>query len=209
MKRILTTLLLTGTFVQLSFAQLSPIVTSWIINTTGQKGQGQYTDTIEANVQIVQYSDSSVYISCTCIPGYDIGPWNGNPNIPKNQNFVFRLPKYPVPNTDSANATLVGLGHDGIWINGVSIFNASDAMSYNNLGIWHRNAYFFEGPGFDDCLGHPQQQGEYHHHVNPKCLYDATDSTHHSPILGFAFDGYPFMAPMDIRIQMAQEVSKG
>jgi len=64
-------------------------------------------------------------------------------------------------------------------------------MSYNNQGIWNRNAYYWEGSSFDNCLGHPQQQGEYHHHVSPKCLYDQTDSTHHSPIIGYAFDGYP------------------
>ncbi|MFK4985850.1 YHYH protein, partial [Klebsiella pneumoniae] len=62
----------------------------------------------------------------------------------------------------------------------MSIFNVSDAQSYNNAGVWNRNAYYWEGRGFDSCLGHPQQQGEYHHHVSPKCLYDQTDSLHHS-----------------------------
>jgi hypothetical protein len=49
----------------------------------------------------------------------------------------------------------------------------------------------FEAVSFDNCLGHPQQQGEYHHHVSPNCLYNQTDSTHHSPIIGYAFDGFP------------------
>jgi hypothetical protein len=64
-------------------------------------------------------------------------------------------------------------------------------MSYNNQGVWNRNAYFWEGSDFDHCLGHPAPNGEYHHHVNPKCLYDDTDSLHHSPIIGYAFDGFP------------------
>jgi hypothetical protein len=64
-------------------------------------------------------------------------------------------------------------------------------MSYNNQGVWYRNAYFWEGQGFDNCLGHPQQQGEYHHHVNPRCLYDYTNTAVHSPIIGYSFDGYP------------------
>jgi hypothetical protein len=85
----------------------------------------------------------------------------------------------------------VGLGHIGVWSNGVSIFNADDGMTYNNAGVWHRNAFFWEGPSFDNCLGHPQQSGEYHHHVSPNCLYDQTDSTSHSPIIGYAFDGFP------------------
>ena len=167
-------------------------VTSWVVNTTGATGYGG----IKSNVQQVQYSSNYVYISCTCIPGYSIGPWNGNPNTPSNQNFVYKIPRNPAKN--SGTATSVGNGHTGVWTNGVSIFNVSDAMSYNNAGVWNRNAYYWEGDkfgtvtnGFDNCLGHPQQQGEYHHHVSPKCLYNINDSTHHSPIIGYAFDGYP------------------
>lgn len=163
----------------------TPEITSWIRNTTGATGYNG----IQSNVQIVQYSAGNVYVSCTCIPGYSIGPWNGNPNTPSNQNFVFKITRTPVQNTGTA--TTVGLGHIGVWTNGVSVFNVSDAQSYNNQGIWNRNAYYYEGPGFDNCLGHPQQQGEYHHHVSPTCLYNDGDSTNHSPIIGYAFDGFP------------------
>jgi hypothetical protein len=48
-----------------------------------------------------------------------------------------------------------------------------------------------EGPSFDSCLGHPAGNGEYHHHLNPRCLYNDCNSTRHSPIIGFASDGYP------------------
>lgn len=162
-----------------------PVVTSWKINTTGATGYNG----IPSNVQQVQYSTNNVYVSATCIPGYSIGPWQGNPNTPSNQNFVFKITRNPQKNTGTL--TTIGLGHIGVWTNGVSIFNVSDAQSYNNQGVWNRNAYFFEGSGFDNCLGHPQQQGEYHHHVSPTCLYNDLDSTHHSPIIGYAFDGYP------------------
>ncbi len=168
-----------------SFAQITPDISSWIRNTTNQLGYGG----IPSNVQTVQYDTTNTYVSCTCIPGYSIGPWTGNPNIPSNQNFVFAIPRHPHHDT-SVNIP-IGLGHIGIWSNGVSIFNVSDAMSYNNYGYWNRNAYFWEGPGFDACLGHPQQQGEYHHHVSPSCLYNQQDSIHHSPIIGFSFDGFP------------------
>jgi len=170
---------------QISFGQLTPDVTSWVINTTGQTGYNG----ILSNVQVVQYSTNYAYVSCTCIPGYSIGPWNGNPNVASNQNFVFKITRNPVQNTGTL--TTVGLGHIGVWSNGVSVFNVSDAQSYNNLGVWNRNAYYWEGSGFDNCLGHPQQQGEYHHHVSPTCLYNDGDSTHHSPIIGYAFDGFP------------------
>ncbi len=163
----------------------TPEITSWKRNTTNATGYNN----IPSNVQVVQYSAANVYVSCTCIPAYTIGAWPGNPNVASNQNFVYKFTRTPSQN--SGTRTAVGLGHVGVWTNGVSIFNADDAMTYNNQGVWHRNAYFWEGSGFDACLGHPQQQGEYHHHVSPKCLYDVNDSTHHSPIIGWAMDGYP------------------
>lgn len=168
----------------LTFAQ-GPTITSWVINTTGATGYNN----IPSNVQAVKYTTTDVYVSATCIPGYDIGPWAANPNTPTNQNFVFKLTRNPTQNTGTA--TNVGLGQVGVWSNGVVVFNAKDGMTYNNAGVWNRNAYYWEGASFDDCLGHPGPSGAYHHHVNPDCLYDKTANTVHSPIIGYAFDGYP------------------
>lgn len=172
-------------FPALGQAQITPIVSSWIVNTTGATGYNG----ILSNVQRVQYSAANVYITCTGVPAYTIGPWPGNPNPTTNQNFVFKITRTPTPNTGTATAT--PLGHTGIWSNGVSLFNARDAMSYNNAGVWNQNAIVVEGPSFDSCLGHPAPNGEYHHHLNPRCLYNDRDSTRHSPLIGFALDGYP------------------
>jgi len=172
-------------FMGQSFAQTDPIIKSWQRNTTGATGYNGIT----CNVQLVQYSASWVYVSCTGIPSYTIGPWASNPNVATNQNFVFKFPRTPQAN--SGTLTTVGLGHIGVWTNGVSIFNPDDGMTYNNAGVWHRNAYYFEKVSFDACLGHPQQQGEYHHHINPTCIYNDTDASHHSPIIGWAMDGFP------------------
>jgi hypothetical protein len=166
-------------------AQPGPEVTSWILNTSGQTGYNG----ILSNVQQVQYSANNVYVTATCIPDYSIGPWTANPNTPVNQNFLFKITRNPQQNTATAVAT--PMGHIGVWSNGVSIFNAKDGMSYNNQGIWNRDARYWEGISFDNCLGHPAPNGEYHLHVNPTCLYDDTDSTLHSPIIGYAFDGFP------------------
>lgn len=162
-----------------------PILSSWILNPGTETGYNG----LLSNVQEVHYTASDVYVSCTCIPGYDIGPWAGNPNTPANQDFCFRITRTPVPNTGTLVST--ALGHIGLWRNGVSIFNAKDGMSYNNQGIWNRDAYVFEGSSFDACLGHPAPNGEYHHHVSPNCLYPHTDDEHHSQLIGFAFDGFP------------------
>ena len=157
---------------------------SWMQNTTGETGyNGQPSD-----VQSVHYTSSNVYISCSCIPGYDIGPWAGNPNQAENQDFCYKITRNP---QEASIHQQTGMGHIGVWSNGVSIFNAKDAFSYNNQGVWNQDALVFEGSTFDECLGHPAPNGEYHNHINPTCLYDDLDDQNHSPIIGYAFDGFP------------------
>jgi hypothetical protein len=73
---------------------------------------------------------------------------------------------------------------------------------------WNRDAIPAERVGFDCSKGHPAM-GNYHHHQNPSAfnldlnvistvcnLYAADglytiDSTQHSPLIGFAYDGFP------------------
>lgn len=75
-------------------------------------------------------------------------------------------------------------------------------------GVWNRDAVVAEKAGFDCAKGHPAN-GNYHHHQNPSAfkldqtvisticnLYDSDglytiDSTQHSPLIGFAYDGFP------------------
>src|ERR1041385_5768174 len=110
MKRITLFLLISVAASHFAFAQ-GPEITSWILNRNGQTGYGG----IPSNIQIVQYSTNNVYISCTCIPGYSIGPWPGNPNTPSNQNFVFKIPRSPVINPGAKTQT--PLGPIAVWIN--------------------------------------------------------------------------------------------
>ena len=76
------------------------------------------------------------------------------------------------------------------------------------LQDWNRDAVPAEKMGFDCAKGHPAM-GNYHHHQNPSAfkldlnvistvcnLYDADglyviDSNIHSPLIGFAYDGFP------------------
>src|SRR5580700_6893722 len=82
-------------------------------------------------------------------------------------------------------------------------------------GIWRRNAYYGELLTFDACVGHQPNTGSYHYHANPLCLRaqlndnlvtlrssrtgvsyaEITSGWHHSPILGWAMDGYPIYGP--------------
>ena len=196
---------LASTFSLSSSATISPAVspsidtyvTSWMINTTGVKGKSTDStinaavSTILANVQKVAYTSTDVYIQATGIPDYNIGPFNGNPNVPANDNATFDIPRNPQPATTH---TATGLGAIGVLINGLDFFNMSDANSYQNHNVWHNNAGVVEAPSFDAAKAHPQQQGVYHNHEDPVSL-DAeigANSTH-PMVIGYAIDGYPIM----------------
>lgn len=166
----------------------TPELTSWLLNTTGITGYGG----LPANVQRIRYSASNVYIDCSSIPEYSIGPWPGNPNVPANKAFTLRFPRSPVENTGTKTST--PLGPIGAWTNGVAIFNALDAHSYNNQNIWHQNANVVEAVSFDECLGHPAPDGTYHHHQNATCVYNVVPGDP-SPVVGYAFDGFPVYGP--------------
>src|SRR4051812_8978286 len=114
MKKVLFALsLFASVYVQ---AQLSPVITSWIQNPDTNVNRG-YAN-IPSNVEVVQYSSTDVYVSCTCIPGYSIGPWN-NPNVASNQNFVYKITLNPQHNTGTPTA--ISLAHIGVLTNGVSV----------------------------------------------------------------------------------------
>ena len=167
-----------------AYAQLSPEVTSWLVNTNS----ASLHDILETNVEQVQYTDSDVYISCEAVPGYDVGPWD-DPSMAPNQNFVFKLTRNPIP---AGNIPLeLPDGRIGVWTNGVSIFNRTTDASYKSKDVWHVDGAKDADPNTITCDGYMAENGEYFNYVAPICLYDANDKGIHSPILGYAFDGYP------------------
>ena len=165
-----------------------PELDHWLLNVSGLTG----FNGLPADVQRIRYSTDNAYVNASGVPTYTIGPWPQNPNTVTNQNKLFRFPRNPVVNAGTKTAT--PLGAIGVWVNGVAIYNALDAHSYNNQNIWHQNAVVVEAGGFDACLGHPPPSGQYHHHQHPICL-DTADPGVHSPLLGFAFDGFPVYGP--------------
>jgi hypothetical protein len=223
-------------------AQTNPAITSWLINTNGQKSSryaaGSSTlisGTDSVNVQRVQYSDNFVYIRTKGLPAYPTGPFqDGNPSTATNQNAIFKFPLNPVQNTGTPSGTTGG--NIGVFINGVALFDYRDGVAWNpNSNAlcggpgnppcpggpsasmnWNRDAIPAEKPGFDCAKGHPAM-GNYHHHQNPSAfrfdlnvisnvcdLYVSDglytlDSTQHSPLLGFAYDGFPIYGAYGFR----------
>jgi len=215
------------------FSQTNPAITSWLQNNTlmgRHYVSGNSTpinDNVLANVQTVQYSANSAYVSTKGIPAYVTGPFlDGNPSLASNQNAIFKFPLNPIQNTGTATKTTGG--NIGVFVNGVALFDYRDGVAWNSTSNalcggpgnppcpggagatmdWNRDAVVAEKLGFDCSKGHPAM-GNYHHHQNPSAfkldlnvisticnLYDADglyaiDSTQHSPLIGFAYDGFP------------------
>lgn len=178
-------------------------------------------DNTLVNVQTVQYSTNWVYATTNGIPSYTVGPYlDGNPSQATDQNAIFKFPLNPTQNTGTPTATTpgnIGVFINGVALfdyrDGVSWKNSTGAEAGGPLGgsgdgVWNRDAVVAERIGFDCAKGHPAM-GNYHHHQSPSAfdldlvvvsnvctLYDADglyviDSTQHSPLLGFAYDGFP------------------
>jgi hypothetical protein len=143
------------------------------------------------------------------------------PNKPTNQKVTMRFPRTPTAATTTHTSTPGGAM--GMYVSGVAMFNMLDGYAYNaasgsdqqgmiGTGIWERDAAFAELPTFDPANAHQPGSGQYHMHINPiglryqlgdNATYTAatdtysenTNSLQHSPILAWAFDGYPVYGP--------------
>ncbi len=142
------------------------------------------------------------------------------PNWPMNQDMLTRIAR--TPPGPGVNKTLTSLGATALWVDGGIVHNQLDAFYYNGsydtnavsvfTQSWQRNANLAEGLTWDPTGSHQPFTGERHHHINPTALryqlgdhitYNPTNltytedptQTNHSPILGWAFDGYPIYGP--------------
>ena len=124
-----------------------------------------------------------------------------NPGSPTAQNYTYRFRL--VPTVTGVKTTSPLIGSIGMLVNGVPIYGLSSAAFWNGTnnssqgtGTWNVEVYKAEGFVLDATLGaHPQQQGAYHSHAKPQRLYTSTGTTMHSPLVGYAFDGFPVYGP--------------
>jgi hypothetical protein len=151
-----------------------------------------------ANVRIT-HDEEFLLIESQGYPNHPtaIFPNDSNPNSILVQQFVFRLPLTP-KKADSISR--LPMGPIGMASNGVVFFNPFEAGGMNAVEgyseVW-----------LDSCCGHPQQSGVYHYHKYPACVKSPfkDDGANHSPILGFAFDGFPIHGPFESQQQYARD----
>ena len=151
------------------------------------------------NLQI-SHDENHLIIKSQGYPNHPtaIFPNSDNPNTIRVQDFTFRLPLVP---RKSDSIRRLPMGPIGMSLNGVVFFNPFEMEGKNAVAgydeVW-----------LDSCCGHPQQTGVYHYHKYPTCVKSpfVDDAKSHSPIVGFAFDGYPLYGPYESDGALAMEL---
>jgi hypothetical protein len=200
--------------------------TNGVTGTTWSNGSQSQLTPAYSGVQEVYSSSNFVYLRTSGLGQHTMGPWYNDAtrtvtfvNLPKNSKTLYRIPRNP---TVPAGKTLIGGGTIAYTVDGLSIFDARDAlawngstetMSGNTSAYWWRDAWVNEGITFDPGLAHQPQDGTYHYHANPlatryllgdhvdlnpvtKIYSESTNAVaKHSPILGWIPDGFPLHGP--------------
>jgi len=106
-----------------------------------------------------------------------------NPNRISTQNISITVPIHP---SEATNKQATSLGPIGISVNGV--------VFYNQYAGPNNQALTNEINSFDQYLGHPQNSGQYHYHVEPTYL---TSQFGNAAFLGLLADGFPVYGPVE------------
>ena len=154
----------------------------------------------------IRFDATSMIIRTHGIPNHPTGRFPelgfGNPNYITEavRTYYFPLepkvnPNHVVTAADNSNGALP-MGPIGLAVNGVVFFNPFDANSQDATDL------------MDRCCGHPAPDGEYHYHKYPICVNSpwADDGSTHSPLIGWAFDGFPIYGPYESEDVMAKDV---
>jgi len=148
----------------------------------------------------VTCSGSTVTVHSNGIPTYTFVATTPNGLAAQNYNFTF--PRAPAVAASTTNIPL--LGSIGVAVNGLPLFGPNEATTPDYYGDAVANALL------DQCMGHTGPGGTYHYHaLLVKCLIASAlgtstpwndpdpPSTEASPIIAYAFDGFPIYGPYE------------
>ncbi|QEL13891.1 YHYH protein [Limnoglobus roseus] len=124
-----------------------------------------------------------------------------NPNSIQELDRAYYLPLEPVRNPKAvtmdktnSNRALPG-GVIGFAVNGVSFYNPFDMDGEDATDL------------MDRCCGHPSPDNRYHYHKYPVCVKTpfVDEGDGHSPLIGFALDGFAVYGPYVAKGVMAKD----
>ncbi len=124
-----------------------------------------------------------------------------NPGYIQEQDVTHQIPLNPERNPEAKAMDLnnsnraLPMGPTGMAINGVVFFNPFDAGMTDATDL------------MDRCCGHPTPSNMYHYHKYPVCVKSpfADQGEEHSPLIGWAFDGFGIYGPYEKEGIMAKD----
>ncbi len=102
---------------------------------------------------------------------------------------------FPLEPSPAATPASTGRVPVGLWVTGAPFLGWSDGGTYRGEGTWRTVARGAVGDDGFSCAGPTADESAPH--VYPECLalHLGDDSARHSPVYGFAADGYPVHGP--------------
>lgn len=129
------------------------------------------------------------------------GSGDRNPSYIQEHDYTYYLPLNPERDPsaramDQRNSNrALPMGAIGIATNGVVFYNPFDAGMTDATDL------------MDRCCGHPSPDNRYHYHKYPVCVKSpfADEGKAHSPLIGWAFDGFAIYGPYESDGVMAKD----
>jgi hypothetical protein len=182
-------------------------MTAWLrAGDKDENGDIMLKDSFVSDNVTVSFTADAMVIHTKGLPNHPTGKFPetgfGNPNFITEHDRTYFIPLDPKVNPrhifttrDNSNHALP-MGPIGVAVNGVVFFNPFDAQSQDASSL------------MDRCCGHPAPDGTYHYHKYPICVNSpwADEGKEHSPVIGWAFDGFPIYGPFESDGVMAKDL---
>ncbi len=153
-------------------ALADPQVDLWIRSElpTGARAVGPEVHKVSFDDHYVTVESAG--LSMQSFGALEVRPYDGAKGV---RRFVYQIPRQPQV---AVRRVPVPLGVIGSFINGVPIYNLAGVSSYQDRNLWHVDAVAKDLGPLSSLLG---------------ALLERKDR--HSPLIGFALDGYPIYGP--------------
>lgn len=168
-----------------------PVTTAWIVNPV--TSANPQLARVQPEVRAVNVHERYVEIQSGGLSLYNLGPLQTPADhVERLRQLNFRIPRFPAPAKSDAHPS-VRPDVLGVFVNGVPIYNRFEATSYQGQNLWHFDPIASSDGGNRVENGYSRDTT---HSLDLGMLENLlADGTRHSPLLGFAFDGYPIYGP--------------
>ena len=168
-----------------------PVSTAWITNPNPVANV--QLARVQPEVRAVNVRERYIEIRSGGLSLYNLGPLQTpTDHVERLRQLSFRLPRFPAPAQAEARPR-VRPDVLGVFVNGVPLYNQFETKSYQGQNLWHFDPIAGGDDGTRVANGYSRDTT---HSLDLGILENLiADGTRHSPLLGFAFDGYPIYGP--------------